>query len=113
MLGESVTLQCGVSTVRGIISGVDIVWSSGGTELNRTNGATATLINDSLVYTNSYTISQLNTSDDGRGIQCEIIINASPSVMANDTTTLEVNCKSIFSYLIIYSHNDIVMIYVH
>ena len=106
MLGESVTLQCNVTAVRGI-SRVDIVWSSGGTELNRTNGTTGTAINDSLVYTDSYTISQLNTSDDGRVIQCEIVINASRPIMANDTSTLEVNCKLICSYLISYLHNDV------
>ena len=107
MLGESVTLQCEVTTVRGITSRVDIVWSSGGTELQRINNVSSTMMSNSLVYTDSYTISQLNTSDDGRVIQCEVVINASPSVMANDTTTLEVNCKLICSYLIIYSLNDV------
>ena len=95
MLGESPTLQCEVTAVRGITSRVDIVWRSGGTELQRMNNASSTMMNNSLVYTNSYTITQLNTSDDGRVIQCEIVINTSPSVRTNDRTTLEVNCKSI------------------
>ena len=95
MLGESPTLQCEVTAVRGITSRVDIVWSSGGTVLQRMNNASSTMMSNSLVYTNSYTISQLNTSDDGRVIQCEIVINTSPSVRTNDRTTLEVNCKSI------------------
>ena len=42
ILGQSLTLQCEVTAVRGITSRVDIVWSSDGMELNRTNGTTAT-----------------------------------------------------------------------
>ena len=89
-VGQSLTLQCEVTTVRGITSTVDIVWSSGSMELNRTNGVSLTTMGDSLVYTDSYTISQLNTTDEGRVIQCEVVINASPSVMANDSITLDV-----------------------
>ena len=88
-VGQSLTLQCEVTTVRGITSRVDIVWSSGGMELNRTNDV-ATTMDNSLVYTDSYTISQLNTTDEGRVIQCEAVINASPMVMANNNITLNV-----------------------
>ena len=66
------------------------MWSSGGTELLRLNNVSSTMMSSSLVYTNSYTISQLNTSDDGRVIQCQTVINASPPVMANDSTMLDV-----------------------
>ena len=89
-VGQSLTLQCEVTTVRGITSRVDIVWSSDGMELNRTDGITSTTMNNSLVYTDSYTISQLNTTDDVRVIQCEVVINTSPSVMASDSITLDV-----------------------
>ena len=99
MLNESLTLQCNVTTVRGITSRVDIVWSSSGTEVQRMNNVSSTTMDDSLVYTNSYTISQLSTTDEGRVIQCEVVINASPSVMASNSVTLDVDCK----YLIILS----------
>ena len=89
-VGQSLTLQCNVTTVRGITSRVDIVWSSGGTELERMNGVSSTTMDNSLVYTNSYAISQLITTDEGRVIQCEVVINASPSVMASDSITLDV-----------------------
>ena len=89
-VGQSLTLQCEVTTVRGITSRVDIVWSSGGTELERMNNVSSTMTDDSLVYTDSYTISQLSTTDEGRAIQCEVVINASPSVMASDSITLDV-----------------------
>ena len=92
-VGQSLTLQCEVTTVRGITSRVDIVWSSNGTELNKTDDISSNMMDNSLVYTDSYTISQLNTTDDGRVIQCEVVINTSPLVMANDNITLDVTGK--------------------
>ena len=89
-MGLSLTLQCEVTTVRGITSRVDIVWNSNGIVLRRINGTIATTMNNSLVYTDSYSISQLSTTDDGRVIQCEVVINASPPVMATDNITLNV-----------------------
>ena len=89
-VGQSLTLQCEVTTVRGITSRVDIVWSSGGTELERMNDVSSTTMDNSLVYTDSYNISQLSTTDEGRVIQCEVVISASPSVMASNSTTLDV-----------------------
>ena len=92
-VSQSLTLQCEVTTVRGITSRVDIVWSSGGTELQRINGVLSTTMDNSLVYTNSYTISQLSTIDDDRVIQYEVVINASPPVIASDNTILDVTGK--------------------
>ena len=90
IVGQSLTLQCEVTTVRGITSRVDIVWSSNSTVLMRMNGVSWTTMDNSLVYTDSYTTSQLSTIDDGRVIQCEVVINTSPSVMATDSITLDV-----------------------
>ena len=89
-VGQSLTLQCEVTTVRGITSRVDIVWSSGGTELERMNDVSSTTMDNSLVYTDSYTISQLSTTDEDRMIQCEVVINASSPVLASDSITLDV-----------------------
>ena len=90
-VGQSLTLQCEVTTVRGITSRVDIVWSSGDL-LRSANGVSSSTVtmDNLLVYTDSYIISQLSTTDDGRMIQCEGVINASPSVMASDVITLDV-----------------------
>ena len=85
-VSESLSLQCEVTTVRGITSRVDIVWrDDDGTVLRRTNDTAA---DNSLVYTDSYNISQLSTTDNGRVIQCEVVINASPLV--SDSITLDV-----------------------
>ena len=92
-VGQSLTLQCEVTTVRGITSRVDIVWSSGGVELKRINGVSSTTMGDSLAYIDSYTISQLTTTDDNRVIQCEGVINTNTSVMASDSITLDVTGK--------------------
>ena len=93
-VGQSLTLQCEVTTVRGITSRVDIVWSSDGTELERIVGVRRDdILPTALTYIDSYTISQLNTTDDGRVIQCEVVINTSPSVMASDSITLDVTGK--------------------
>ena len=89
-VGQPLTLQCEVTTVRGITSRVDIVWSSGGTELQRMNNVSSTMMSNSLVYTNSYTISQLSTTDDGTMIQCEGMINVNPMVIADNVIILDV-----------------------
>ena len=87
---QSLMLQCEVTTVRGITSRVDVIWSSSGTVLKRINGTTAVAMDNSLLYTEFYTILQLNTADDDRVIQCEVVINATPLVMANDDIILNV-----------------------
>ena len=81
-------LRCEVTTVRGITSKVDIVWSSGGTVLRRINGTTASTINNLQVYSNYYSIKLLRTSDKSRVIQCEGIIQATPSVSSTNNITL-------------------------
>ena len=75
-------------TMRGITSRVDIIWSVDGTEFERLEGVTVS--DNSIVYTYTYNISQLSTSDDGREYQCEVIINTSPPVLADDSVILDV-----------------------
>ena len=89
-VGQSLTLQCEVTTVRGITSRVDIVWSSNGTELNRTNSTTLIMTSNSLVYTDLYTIDILSTDDEDRSYDCEVVIYTSPPEMASDSVTLDV-----------------------
>ena len=104
MVGDPLTLRCNGTTVRGITSSVDIVWSNGGTVLRRMNGTTPTTVGNSLlVYTDSLNFPQLSTTDDSRVIQCEVVINTSPSVMATDNITLDVTgeyCMTL--YLAVY-----------
>ena len=67
------------------------MWSSYGIELERMNNVSSTTMDNSLVYTGYYNISQLNTTDDGRVIQCKVVINTSPSVVASNNITLNVS----------------------
>ena len=89
-VGQSLTLQCEVTTVRGITSRVDIVWRSGGTVLRRINSITATEMDDSLVFIDTYNVSQLNTTDEGRVIQCKAVNQTLQSVLATGNLTLDV-----------------------
>ena len=92
-VGQSLALQCEVTAVRGITSSVDIVWSNGGTVLRRMSGVSLNTIGSSLMYTDSYTFSTLSETNDGNMIQCEVVINTSPLVMATDSITLDVTSK--------------------
>ena len=80
-----------MTTVRGIISRVDIIWRKDGIELDRREGVSVNFTTDnSVVYVDTYNISQLNTTDNGREYQCEVVINTSPPVMADDSVRLNV-----------------------
>ena len=90
-VGNELILQCDVSVVRGVTSSVDMMWrDSNLTVLERTDDITLTLMGNSQVYTDSYTISQLSTTDNGREIQCEVVINANPPVLLNNSITLNI-----------------------
>ena len=90
-LGQSLTLECSVATVRGITSTVDIIWSKNGTDLQSIEGVSVSSATDnSVLYTDTYNVSQLSTIDGGREYQCEVVINASPPVTASDRVRLDV-----------------------
>ena len=82
---------------------MDIIWSSEdtdleimegsgiGRELERMEGVSVIPTTDnSVVYTDTYNISQLSTTDDDREYQCEVVINTSPPVMTNNSVRLDV-----------------------
>ena len=89
-VGQSLTLQCAATTVRGITSRVDIVWRNGSSQLQMMNNVSSTMMSNSLVYRDSYTIPQLSTTDDDRVIQCQVVINTTPPVTASGNITLNV-----------------------
>ena len=94
-VGQSLTLESSITTVRGITSRVDIVWRSNGIELKRIMGANASSTNGNTeVYEDTYHIPLLSTTDDGRVIECEIVIMTTPSIVAtNNNVTLDVTGK--------------------
>ena len=93
-VGQSLTLESTITTVRGITSRMDIVWSSNGVELKRTRKATANSTHDNTeLYVDSYHIPLLSTTDDGRLFKCEIVIITNPTIMVADNVTLDVTGK--------------------
>ena len=90
IVGQPLTLECSVTTVRGITSRVDIVWSSDGREVAITPSVNMTISGGNFaIYSTIYTIPLLSTTDDGRVYHCEVVINTSPPVMALSSITLK------------------------
>ena len=89
-VGQSLTLQCEVTTAIGIDVRVDIVWSSGDTELEKIIASMSNTLGNSLVYTESFMISELSTSDEDKIIQCKVEIYLNPLLMATNNVTLNV-----------------------
>ena len=93
-VGQPLTLECGVIAVKGITSRVDIVWSSNGYTLKITEGLNhSSTTNDSVMYTEFYTIPQLSSLDEGRTLMCDVIVNAISPVTATNNITLNVTGK--------------------
>jgi len=95
IVGQSLTLECSVTTVRGITSRVDIVWSL----RNRSSFVTIEDLNvtteseNSLLFESSYTVPLLSTDDDSSIYECAIVINAHTVVVASSDVTLDVAGK--------------------
>ena len=78
LVGQSLTLECSVTTVRGITSRVDVVWRRNSLRLVRRRGISVNSTSkDMLVFTDLYTITQLSTSNNGTTYQCEVVIRTS------------------------------------
>ena len=90
--GQPLTLYCTVTAVRGITSRVDIMWIVDDSEPITVN-VSSKLDDMWKIYMDSYTINQLSETDNGKVYQCKVLINSNPSVMANDTFTLNVTGK--------------------
>ena len=94
IVGQSLTLECSVTTVRGITSRVDIVWSSDDVELSKTENVNVTSrIDNMMEYTDVYIITLLKDTDINRTYQCEMVINSLPPVMVNSGVALNVTGK--------------------
>ena len=96
-MGQPLILECDFTTVRGIISRVDIVWSSNGVELNVNRGVNISYTRNNSV-TDTYIIPQLSTVDENREYQCEVFINTESPVIATGSVILNVTGKYVYSY---------------
>ena len=80
-----------MTTVRGITSRVNFIWSSNGIVVKEEEIDVLSYTMQNLkLYSNSYTISQLSTDDDGKIYQCEVVIDANPPIVEFGNVTLNV-----------------------
>ena len=107
IVGQPFSLECIITTVRGISNQVNIIWSKGsnGKELKRENVSSYITVNSSVMYRDYFNIPKLTTDDNSETYRCEIIIHTSSPVMASDSYTLYVtgkNCFLCYIYIRIY-----------
>ena len=88
---QPLILQCTATTVRGITSTVDIIWTTGNTQVRRVNNVTASSnINSSSIYNDSFIIPSLNVSDIGSVYECEVVINSVLLTRAKTSFTISI-----------------------
>ena len=91
-VGQSLLLECIVTTVRGITSTMNILWRRNDVVVNTDKNVSINVTTlNSVNYTSTYIISQLSTLDDGRVYNCEVLINAHMPVRATGSIELDVN----------------------
>ena len=94
-------LKCDITTVRGITSNVNVIWSSDGINIKRTEGINVnSRTSNSLLYKDSYNIAQMNTTDENRTYDCMAVIAAPSPVKTTESVTLNVTSKL---YIVMYS----------
>ena len=75
-VGDPLLLECNVTTVRGITSIVDIVWSTNDVEVERTSNVSEETVNSSVVYTSVYKVN-VTAGHNGSVYNCTAVINNS------------------------------------
>ena len=91
-VGNSLTLDCTVTEVVVGSNVLEIVWTNDNNTLRRINVTSTATMGSLPVYTDSYTIIQLTTSDQGREIQC-IADRIDPPVTDSGSIILSVTGK--------------------
>ena len=77
LINQPLVLQCTATTVGNITNTVDIIWTTGNTQVRRVNNVRASSnINSSSIYNDSFIIPSLNVSDNGSVYECEVVINS-------------------------------------
>ena len=66
-------LECNITTVRGIMSSMDIVWMANNTIIRRMNDSLGNLVNNVIMHRDVYHVS--NVGSDGTQYYCHGVIN--------------------------------------
>ena len=102
-VGNPLTLECNVIEEMSVGNNLlEIIWTTSSDITLKRTVITAIEVNNSFVYTDSYTISQLNTTDHGRVIQC-IANSTDPPVI--DSHRFMLNLTGKFKERWIFSRN--------
>ena len=102
-IDEPLTLQCTATIVKGITGTVDIIWTTGDTQVRRVNNVTASSnINSTSVYNDSFTIPLLDINDIGTVYQCEVSINSILSTSAKADFTIPFS--GIHTYIYVHTY---------
>jgi len=99
VFGDPLTLDCTVITVIGISSAVDIIWSVDGDPVRIVNDTSATISNNTAIYTDSLVLPELTVLDNGRTYWCRVIINKSPPAIFFGSMMLDFPGRSLFHRL--------------
>ena len=106
-------LQCNATIVRGITSTVDIIWTTGNTQVRRVNNVLASSnIDSSSIYNDSFIIPSLNLSDIGSVYECEVVVNSVLPSTAKTGFTVPIPGTYVRMYIHLFSYNLHLHIYV-
>ena len=83
---QQLTLTCDVTTVRGITSGLTIIWSEFGVEVSRVQNAISNVVETSVSYTEQLTHDS--------NFSCRAIINSASRPQDVASVRIELTCKS-------------------
>ena len=89
-VGKSLSVNCIVSVLRGIIGSVNITWSINGTAQNRSNNYTVDMTSDSIIYSDVLDIPELQMTHNNTVYSCEATVNTSIPLRGNDSWTLTI-----------------------
>ena len=90
-VGQSLSMECTITTVKGLSSSIDVTWRIDGVETKEMLRASiSSSTSSSIIYRDLYNISLLTTAEEGRIYQCEGVINTSSSLNAESSITLDI-----------------------
>ena len=90
-VGQPLSMECIMTTVRGITSMIDIIWSRDGVDVKRTTRASiSSSLGSSIVYRDFYNISLVTTNEEEKLYQCRGVINTAPNLTALNNILLDV-----------------------
>jgi len=93
-VGQPLVLICNATTVRGIISPVDVVWIRDSSTLRRISNVSSTTVGSSLFYMNSYTIPSLSVDDDEVEYECRLVVHTPVEIRVSDSVMIDVTGKT-------------------